>query len=100
MCWSYYPRLISDRYCQDADAIVVGEGQRSGAGGHIERVRKKIRVSIWLGAAVGGAALRAEPGDVRALNETGTQSDHLAVRIRARSYWGAGRGAWSLWNWI
>src|SRR6266446_2276909 len=97
---SYHPRLVGDGYRQDADAIVVGECQRSGAGGYVEGVGKKIGVCVRLGAAVGGASLRAEPGDIRALDEAGTQSDHFAVRIWARSYWRAGRRSRSLLDWI
>src|SRR5437870_4476190 len=97
---SYHPWLIGDRYCQDANAIVVGKCQGSGARRYVDRVSKQIGVCVWLGAAVGGASLRAEPGDVCTLDEAGTQSDHLAVRIRARSHWRNWRRAWSLCDWV
>src|SRR5438105_715226 len=97
---SYHPRLFSDRNCQNANAIVVGQCQSSGARGHVEGVSKKVGVCVRLGAPVGGAALRAEPGDVRTLDEAGTQSDHLAINIRARSNWRSRRSAWSLRDWV
>src|SRR5205807_7515608 len=100
MGWSYHPRLFGDGYCQDANAIVVGQRQRFGARGHVERVSKQVGVCVRLGAAVGGAALRAEPGDVRTLDEAGSQSDHLAVRIRPRSHGRSRRSAWSLRDWV
>src|SRR2546430_8379350 len=76
---SYRPRLFGDRNCENANAIVVWQRQHSRTRRHIDRVSKQIGVCIRLGAAVGGAPLRAEPGDVRTLDEAGTQSDHLAV---------------------
>src|SRR5207247_10635213 len=100
MGWSYHPGLIGDRNCQNANAIIVGQRQRSRTPRHVEGVSKQIRVCVWLGTAVGGTSLRAEPGDVRALDEAGTQSDHLAIRIRARSYGRSRWGTWSLLDWI
>src|SRR5437867_12658658 len=100
MSWSYHPRLLGYRYSQDANPIVVGQRQRSRTSRHVEGVSKQIGVCVRLGAPVGGTPLRAEPGDVRALDEAATQSDHLAVGIRARSHGRAGRSAWSLCDWV
>src|SRR5437879_11511000 len=97
---SYHPGLIGDCYCQDANAIVVGQRQRSRTPRYVERVSKQVGICVRFGAAVGGASLRAEPSDIRALDEARAQSDHFAIRIRARSNWRAGRRPWSLRDWV
>src|SRR5260370_2854287 len=85
MSSSYDPRVIGPGDRQDADSFVVRQDERSCARRHVEGVGKKIRIGVWLSAAIGGAALRSEPGDVRSLDEARPQTNHLAIRISARS---------------
>ncbi len=85
MSSSYSPGLICHGDRQDADSFVVRQNERSCASRHIEGVSKKIRIGVRLSAAIGGAALRSEPGDVRSLDEARPQTNHLAIRISARS---------------
>src|SRR2546426_86028 len=94
MCRCYCPGLIGNRDGQNAYSVVIGQRQRPCARRQINGVRKKIRVSVRLGAAVGRVALRTEPGDVCPLNEARPQAQHLSVGIDARSYRSSSRRCW------
>src|ERR1043166_6049069 len=50
----HHPRFIGDAHREDANALIVGQDQRTGTLGYIKGIRKKVRVHVGLGTAVRG----------------------------------------------